>query len=100
MAKQVEIKYYELLQAPIITENSMKLVETANRYTFKVPKTANKVEIKKAVEAVFGVKVLNVHTINVLPKAKKVGKYAGFKSGYKKAIVQLAEGQTIPAFAV
>ena len=100
MAKQVEIKYYELLQAPIITENSMKLVETANRYTFKVPKTANKVEIKKAVEAVFGVNVLNVHTINVLPKAKKVGKYAGFKSGYKKAIVQLSEGQTIPAFAV
>lgn len=100
MAKQVEIKYYELLQAPIITENSMKLVETANRFTFKVPKTANKVEIKKAVEAVFGVNVLNVHTINVLPKAKKVGKYEGFKSGYKKAIVQLAEGQTIPAFAV
>ncbi len=100
MAKIAETKYYELLRAPIITENSMKLVESANRYTFKVPKTANKVEIKKAVEAIFSVNVIKVNTINVLPKYKKVGKYEGLKSGYKKAIVQLKEGQKIPAFAV
>lgn len=100
MAKTVDVKYYELLREPIITENSMKLVETANRYTFKVPKTANKVEIKKAVEAVFDVEVIKVHTINVSKKAKKVGRYAGFKAGYKKAIVQLKDGQKIPAFAV
>ncbi len=100
MAKKVETKYYELLRAPIITEHSMKLVESANRYTFKVPKTANKIEIKKAVEAVFEVDVIKVHTINVLPKAKKVGKYEGLKPGYKKAIVQLKEGQKIAAFAV
>ncbi|CDR31440.1 50S ribosomal protein L23 [Acholeplasma oculi] len=100
MAKVVDAKYYDLLRTPIITENSMQLVESANRYTFKVPKTANKVEIKKAVEAVFGVEVIKVNTITVLPKYKKVGKYAGLKPGYKKAIVQLKEGQKIPAFAV
>jgi len=100
MAKVVETKYYELLRAPLITEKTMELVETANRYTFKVPKTANKVEIKKAVEAVFNVEVIKVNTINVLRKAKKVGKYAGLKAGYKKAIVQLKDGQKIPAFAV
>ncbi|MBG0762852.1 50S ribosomal protein L23 [Acholeplasma laidlawii] len=100
MAKVVEAKYYDLLRAPIITEQSMKLVEESNRYTFKVPKTANKVEIKKAVEAVFEVKVLKVNTITVLPKRKKVGKYEGLKPGYKKAIVQLVEGQKIAAFAV
>jgi large subunit ribosomal protein L23 len=100
MAKTVDVKYYELLREPIITEMSMKLVETANRYTFKVPKTANKVEIKKAVEAVFDVEVIKVNTITVLRKSKKVGKYEGFKAGYKKAIVQLKEGQKIPAFAV
>jgi large subunit ribosomal protein L23 len=78
----------------------MKLVEEANRYTFKVAKTANKVEIKKAVEAIFDVTVLNVHTITVSPKAKRVGRYEGFKSGYKKAIVQLKEGDKIAAFAI
>ena len=89
MAKVVEAKYYDLLRAPIITEQSMKLVEDNNRYTFTVPNNANQVEIKKAVEAVFQVKVLTVNTITVLPKRKKVGKYEGLKPGYKKAIVQL-----------
>ncbi len=96
----VDIKYYDVLKGPIVTEQSMKLIEEANKYTFKVAKTANKVEIKKAVEAIFNVKVLSVNTVNVLPKAKKVGKYDGFKSGYKKAIVQLEKGQKIAQFAV
>lgn len=93
-------KYYDIIKAPIITEQSMKLVEQQNRYTFKVDTKANKVEIKKAVEAIFNVKVLSVNTVNVLPKAKKVGRYEGFKSGYKKAIVQLEKGQKIAQFAV
>ena len=50
-------KYYDIIKAPIITEQSMKLVEQQNRYTFKVDTKANKVEIKKAVEAIFNVKV-------------------------------------------
>lgn len=94
------LKQFEIIQGPIITEKSMKLKEEFNKYTFKVLKTANKVEIKNAVENIFNVKVLNVATINVLPKYKKVGQYAGTKSAYKKAICQLAEGQKIDAFEI
>lgn len=93
-------KYYDILKAPIITEQSTKLIESQNRYTFKVDTKANKVEIKKAVETIFNVKVLSVNTVNVLPKFKRMGKYEGYKSAYKKAIVKLAEGQKIDAFTI
>ncbi|MDO9630234.1 MAG: 50S ribosomal protein L23 [Acholeplasmataceae bacterium] len=93
-------KYYDILKAPIITEQSTKLIESQNRYTFKVDRKANKVEIKKAVEAIFNVKVLKVNTINVLPKFKRMGKHEGYKSAYKKAVVKLAEGQKIDAFTI
>ncbi len=93
-------KYYDILKAPIITEQTTKLIESQNRYTFKVDPKANKVEIKKAVEDIFNVKVLAVNTINVLPKYKKMGKYEGYKSAYKKAVVKLAEGQKIDAFTI
>lgn len=93
-------KYYDILKAPIITEQSTKLIESQNRYTFKVDPKANKVEIKKAVETIFNVKVLSVNTVNVLPKYKRMGKYEGYKSAYKKAIVKLAEGQKIDAFTI
>lgn len=93
-------KYYDILKAPIITEQTTKLIESSNRYTFKVDRKANKIEIKKAVEAIFNVKVLSVNTINVLPKFKRMGKYEGYKSAYKKAIVKLAEGQKIDAFTI
>ena len=66
----------------------------------KVDKNANKVEIKKAIEAIFNVKVVKVNTINVKPKFKRLGQHEGFKNAYKKAIVELAEGQTIEAFNV
>jgi large subunit ribosomal protein L23 len=93
-------KYYDIIKAPIITEQSTKLIESENKYTFKVDRKANKIEIKKAVEAIFEVKVLSVNTINVLPKFKKMGKYEGYKSAYKKAVVKLAEGQKIDAFTI
>ena len=93
-------KYYDIIKAPIITEQSTKLIESQNRYTFKVDRKSNKVEIKKAFEAIFNVKVLSVNTINVLPKFKRMGKYEGYKSAYKKAVVKLAEGQKIDAFTV
>jgi large subunit ribosomal protein L23 len=93
-------KYYDILKAPIITEQSTKLIESQNRYTFKVDRKANKVEIKKAVETIFNVKVLSVNTINVLPKFKRMGKHEGYKSAYKKAVVKLAEGQKIDAFTI
>ena len=93
-------KYYDILKAPIITEQSTKLIESQNRYTFKVDKKANKIEIKNAVEAIFKVDVLSVNTINVLPKFKRMGKYEGYKSAYKKAIVKIADGQKIDAFTI
>ena len=93
-------KYYDIIKAPIITEQSTKLIESENKYTFKVDRKANKVEIKKAIETIFSVNVLSVNTVNVLPKFKRMGKYEGYKSAYKKAIVKLAEGQKIDAFSV
>lgn len=92
--------YYDLVREPIITEKTLNLVEEFNRYTFKVAKDANKVEIKKAIETIFNVKVIKVNTINVKPKPKRMGQYEGFKNAYKKAIVELAEGQKIEAFNV
>jgi large subunit ribosomal protein L23 len=93
-------KYYEIIKAPIITEQTTQLIESQNSYTFKVDKKANKIEIKKAIEAIFEVNVLKVNTINVLPKFKRMGKHEGYKSAYKKAIVKIAEGQKIEAFTV
>lgn len=90
----------DIIQAPIITEKSMKLKNDFNKYTFKVAKSANKVEIKKAVEEIFKVKVLSVATINVLPKRKRVGQHVGYTSAYKKAICKLADGQKIDAFEI
>lgn len=92
--------YYDLVREPIITEQSFRLIESHNRYTFKVGVRANKVEIKKAVEAIFDVKVIKVNTINVKPKFKRVGQHEGYTAAYKKAIVQLQDGQTIEAFNI
>lgn len=90
---------YEIIISPIITEKSTKLVEEG-KYTFKVEKAANKVEIKKAIEEIFKVTVENVNTVNVLPKSKKMGRYEGLKPAYKKAIVTVAKGQKIPGFTL
>ena len=96
----MNLKFYDIVKEPIITEKSMQLKETFNKYTFKVSKTANKIEIKNAIEALFNVKVLSVNTINVAPKTKRVGKYEGKTSAYKKAIVKLADGNKIDAFEI
>ncbi len=93
-------KAFEIIQGPIITEKTMALKESYNKYTFKVLKTANKIEIKNAVEQIFNVKVLSVNTINVLPKHKRVGQHEGFTPAYKKAICKLADGQKIDAFEI
>ncbi len=87
----------DILIRPIITEKTTGMMQE-NKYTFRVPLTANKVEIRQAVESIFNVKVLNVNTVRVYGKAKRVGKYAGRTSDYKKAIVKIAEGNTIPVF--
>ncbi|NVJ89183.1 MAG: 50S ribosomal protein L23 [Flavobacteriaceae bacterium] len=88
-----------ILIKPIITEKATSDSELFNRYTFVVDKNANKVEIKDAVEAAYGVSISSVKTMNYpikrSTKYTKKGLVSGIKSGYKKAIVQLAEGESI-----
>ncbi|MGG8495672.1 50S ribosomal protein L23 [Tenacibaculum sp. TC6] len=88
-----------ILIKPIITEKATNNSEIFNRYTFVVNKKANKLEIKGAVEAAYGVAVTSVKTLNQPAERKtkytKKGLVTGVTSGYKKAIVQLAEGETI-----
>lgn len=91
------VNYVDIIKRPIITEQSMALTENSV-YTFEVDKKANKIEIKLAVEKAFNVKVVKVNTVTVKPKAKRMGRYAGFKSGYKKAVVTLEAGNKIEIF--
>lgn len=84
--------------APIITEKSQNQVQSGNTYTFKVSINANKIEIKKAIEHIFSVKVLDVNTIRMLGKPKRLGKYSGKRPDWKKAIVTLRAGDKIADF--
>ena len=92
-----------ILIKPIITEKATMQSEVLNAYAFEVNTKANKVEIKKAVEAAYGVSVAKVRTINVRPdrstKFTKTGIQHGKTNAVKKAIVQLAEGETIDLYA-
>ena len=86
--------YLDIILAPIITEKTAGM-EAEGRYAFKVSTKANKTEIKQAIEKKFNVKVESVNTINSHPKKRRVGKYTGMTSKYKKAIVTLEKGNTI-----
>jgi len=88
---------YDIIIRPIITEKSSALAEL-NKYTFEVHKSANKIQIRKAVEQIFKVKVLSVNTMNVPSKPKRMGAFVGKTRSWKKAIVALPEGQRIEAF--
>ena len=83
---------------PIITEHSYDAMEQ-NKYTFEVAKSANKVEIAKAIEELFNVKVVKVNTLNVKPKTKRVRVVEGLTRTWKKAVVTLKDGDTIEIFA-
>lgn len=87
----------DILIRPLITEKTTGLMQD-NKYTFLVPLTANKVEIRQAVEQVFKVKVLDVNTVRVLGKFKRMGRTQGKRPDYKKAIVKLAAGEHIEFF--
>lgn len=82
---------YDIIIKPIITEKAMSGMAT-KKYTFKVAKNANKIQIAKAIEEIFKVDVLKVNTINVRGKFRRQGKYQGYTSSWKKAIVTLKEG--------
>ena len=87
--------YRDIIKAPIITEKSADLAQNHNTYTFSVDVNANKTQIKQAIEKIFNVKVLNVNTVNVKPKTRRVGRYEGKTNRVKKAIVKLDEGNSI-----
>ena len=88
----------EIIQRPLITEKSTIERETWNIVTFAVRPDANKMQIKAAVEELFDVKVLRVRTARVLGKKRRVGKHTGRKPLWKKARVQLREGDSIEFF--
>ena len=88
----------DVLKKPVLTEKTMTLQANENKYTFDVDVNANKVEIKQAVEAMFGVKVERVNVMNVKPKTKRMGRYEGKTNRRRKAIVKLAEGNSINYF--
>lgn len=84
----------EIIKAPVVTEKTNNLA-SENVYVFKVDKKANKTEIKQVIEKKFNVKVESVNTVNVSGKKRRVGRYTGYTSSYKKAYVKLKEGSTI-----
>ena len=88
----------DIILAPVITEKSMAGIAD-KKYTFKVAKDANKIEIAQAVEELFKVKVAKVNTISVRGKEKRMGRYSGYTSSWKKAIVTLkADSKAIEFF--
>ena len=86
--------YLDIIIAPVITEKTAGM-ELESKYAFKVANSANKTEIKQAIEKKFNVKVMAVNITNSHPKKKRAGKYAGMTSNYKKAVVTLKKGDTI-----
>ena len=87
--------HYQIIRRPLVTEKNMHRVETRGQYTFEVDPTANKVEIRMAIEALFGVKVKSVNTINVSGKRKRMGFNWHVGGSCKKAVVTLHEGEKI-----
>ncbi|HEV8322323.1 MAG TPA: 50S ribosomal protein L23 [Myxococcota bacterium] len=90
---------FDLLVRPLLTEKSNTLKEAANKVAFEVPLAANKIEIRRAVEKIYGVKVTEVNTNVVRGKWKRRGKKMGKQQNWKRAIVTLRAGDTIDFFA-
>ena len=89
---------YEVIRKPLLTEKSTRLKEEGNHYLFRVAKTANKVEIKQAIEGLFKVTVLNVRTIQVRGKVKRLGRFQGRRPDWKKAVATLKQGDSIELY--
>ncbi|MDD2805540.1 MAG: 50S ribosomal protein L23 [Elusimicrobiales bacterium] len=89
------MNFTEVLIAPILSEKSVILKDSENRYTFRVNPKSNKTEIKKAIETLFKVKVTAVRTANLPGKLHKVGRHEGYRSDWKKAVVTVKAGQKI-----
>ena len=90
-------KNYDIIVRPLITEKTTKLIEE-NKYTFEVKQGSNKVEVAKAVEELWQVKVVAVNMINTQRKTRRVGKYEGLRPAVQKAVVTLAKGDKLSVF--
>jgi large subunit ribosomal protein L23 len=88
----------ELIRRPLITEKGTRLKEGSNTICFEVARSANKIEVRRAVEKLFGVKVLDVRVANRQGKWKRMGRFLGQRKAWKKAYVRLAPDQTIEFF--
>jgi len=91
-------QYYRIVRRPRVTEKGLKMVDHHRAYPFEVAEGANKVEVRRAVEALFNVKVESVRTQNYAGKLKRVGRWYGRRPAWKKAIVTLREGYAIEDF--
>ena len=90
---------FETIIEPVITEKTMSLMQEQNKVTLKVKGNANRAAVKKAFERLFGVKAIDVNIINVCSKeTTRGGRYKGTISGFKKAIVTIAEGEALDLF--
>ncbi|AHY47224.1 Ribosomal protein L23 [Rubrobacter radiotolerans] len=89
---------HQVIIRPVISEKSYTLIETEGQYTFQVDKRANKNQIKNAIEQAFDVTVHKVNTSNVKSKPKRQGLTRGRTATWKKAVVRLAEGDSIELF--
>ena len=91
----MEKEAYDIIISPVISEKSTALSDKQNKYVFKVARRANKIEIRKAVEKIFNVKVTSVNTMQYRGKRKRVRMAEGMTPAWKKAVVTLGEGQKI-----
>ena len=88
----------EVLLAPVVSEKSYAQIEASNTYSFRIHPDAHKTQVRQAVEELFDVTVVAVNILKVQPKPKRRGLIKGVRPGWKKAIVQIREGETIPIF--
>jgi large subunit ribosomal protein L23 len=89
---------YQIIKKPLITEKGTRQKESYNQICLRVDRRANKVEIRQAVEQLFKTRVLEVKTLNMTGKKRRVGRSTGTRADWKKAIVKLAPGKTIEFF--
>lgn len=97
MHKTEKHKLLNLVKRPIITDKSTKLLEE-NQYSFAVDRKADKIKIKQAIEYIFNVKVEKINTCNIPTKKKRIGRFIGIKTQYKKAIITLNNEDSINLF--
>jgi len=89
---------YSVIKKPLVTEKSTIARDEENKYFFEVDRRATKIDIRSAVEKIFKVRVVNINTVNVAGKKKRMGKIVGRKRNWKKAVITLAPGGSIEVY--